>query len=459
MSASNPAVAELLTVRLDDITIPDGNHRQDLGDLESLAESIRRIGLVQPPTVRRNVTGDYQLVAGQRRVTAARMAGLSEIEVVVRDYSDGSSLHAAQATENIARKALSDVEEAVAYQELLDLGITSDDIASIVGTTTKRIGEYVSVLNLPKKVRRELSSGSINFDEALMLTQLADTPERLNAALRNAHNGWNLASAVQHELHEREVQRKIAASQEELEKRGVPIVEQPRETFSRRAKVQRLGNGWGCIPITPAKHAKEPCHAACVDSYGGDIIYLCTDVQRHAGVVPGIEAPEDRKAARAAKRAERQTEKLAVEARRTLLAKRLQSRTDTREATDLLKRVWILEADDGVAAIACDLLGIADVETGYRGHAATLVNRVDRHPEELSRVSLALALARGEQYAVRQYVSLDERLVFAQHLRYLVQLGYAPTEAERARAHTADEPFDGDGAAADASVDDAVAAE
>ena len=271
----------------------------------------------------RNGTGDYQLVAGQRRVTAARMAGLSEIEVVVRDYSDGSTPNAAKPPEHRA-KALSDVEEAVAYQELLDLGITSDDIASIVGTTTKRIGEYVSAFNLPKKVRRELSSGAINFDEALMLTQPGDTPERLNAALRNAHNGWNLASAVQHELHEREVQRKIAASQEELEKRGVPIVEQPRETFSRRTKVQRLGNGWGCIPITPAKHAKEPCHAACIDSYGGDIIYLCTDVQRHAGVVPGIEAPEDRKAARGAKRAERQAEKLAVEARRTVLAKRLQ---------------------------------------------------------------------------------------------------------------------------------------
>jgi len=237
--------------------------------------------------------------------------------------------------------------------------------------------------------------------------------KRLNAALRNTHNGWNLASAVQHELHEREVQRKIAASQEELEKRGVPIVEQPRETFSRRTKVQRLGNGWGCIPITPAKHAKEPCHAACINSYGGDIIYLCTDVQRHAGVVPGIEAPEDRKAALAAKRAERQAEKIAVEARRILLAKRLQGRTDTREAADHVTRVWVLEADAGVAAIACELLGIADVETGYRGHAAALINRVDRHPEELSRVSLALALARGEYYAVRQYVSLDERLVFA----------------------------------------------
>ena len=151
-------------MRLDDITIPEGNHRQDLGDLEGLAESIRRIGLVQPPTVRRDGTGGYQLVAGQRRVSAARIAGLSEIQVVVRDYSDGSTLHAAQATENIARKALSDVEEAVAYQELLDLGITSDDIASIVGTNP--ITMQITPITKPTRVRMKKPPRSHEADAA-----------------------------------------------------------------------------------------------------------------------------------------------------------------------------------------------------------------------------------------------------------------------------------------------------
>ena len=446
MSASHTAVAELRTVQLDDIIIADGNHRQDLGDLEGLAESIRRIGLVQPPTVRRADDGYYILIAGQRRVHAARKAGLSAIDVVVRDYGEDATQQAAQASENIARKALTDVEEATAYQQLLDLGISSDDIAGIVGSSAQRIGAYVSVLGLPKRVRRELSSGAITFDEALLLTQLADTPERLNTALRKGRDGWNLAAAVQHELRERELERRVAASQAELERRGVRIAEQPRETFSRRAKVQRLGNGWGCIPITPAKHAKEECHAACIDSYSGDIIYLCTDVQRHAGVVPGIEAPEDRKAARAAKRAERQAEKQATEARRTLLATRVQGRTDTRDATEHLKRLTVLNADEGVAAIACELLNVIVDKGGYRGHAETLIDRVDARPEELSRVALALALAHGEHLIARPYLSPDQRLGLALHIQYLAGLGYGPSEAELART----QPLD--------TVDDEVAA-
>ena len=71
MSASHVQIAELIEVSLDDINIPPGNHRQDLGDLNGLAKSIRTIGLVQPITVRQRDAGGYELVAGQRRLAAA----------------------------------------------------------------------------------------------------------------------------------------------------------------------------------------------------------------------------------------------------------------------------------------------------------------------------------------------------------------------------------------------------
>ncbi|HUZ70488.1 MAG TPA: ParB N-terminal domain-containing protein [Candidatus Saccharimonadales bacterium] len=71
MSASHVQIAELIEVSLDDINIPPGNHRQDLGDLNGLAESILTIGLVQPITVRQRDAGGYELVAGQRRLAAA----------------------------------------------------------------------------------------------------------------------------------------------------------------------------------------------------------------------------------------------------------------------------------------------------------------------------------------------------------------------------------------------------
>jgi ParB family chromosome partitioning protein len=422
MSVSPHPAAELVEVPLDDITVAPGNHRQDLGDIDSLAESIRRIGIVQPLSVRPRDGGGYELVAGQRRLAAAAVVGLRTVPACVRSYGD-TETRKAMAAENLSRKDLGALEAAAAYQELLDLGVDSDEIAALAGTSTKQVAAHTSLLALPKKVQRELHTGTINTDEALMLTQLSDTPERLTAALRNARAGWSLTAAVQHELHERELARKITASQTELEKRSVAIVERPAETFSRRAKVQRLGNGWGCIPITQAKHAKEPCHAAFIDGYSGDIVYVCTDVHRHAGVVPGIQPPEDVKAARAAKRAERVAAKQAVEARRSVLITHLKSRADTRDASTHVKRICLLETDEAAAGIACELLGITEVEDDYRGHALTLVKLVAEKPVELSRVSLAIALARAEVYAGRQYVLADEGTVVREHLRYLARSG------------------------------------
>ena len=327
MSASHVQIAELIEVSLDDINIPPGNHRQDLGDLNGLAESIRTIGLVQPITVRQRDAGGYELVAGQRRLAAARLAGLSTLPAVVRGYADVES-RKAMAVENLNRKDLEPLEAAAAYQELLDLGIGNEEVAALAGTSAQQVSDHTSLLSLPRKVRRELAGGAIDYPTALLLTQLADTPERLTRALHNARDGWSLTSAVQHELHARELERKTESSRAELEKRGVPIIERPRDSFSPRARVRRLGNGWGCIPLTQAKHAREACHAAYIEEHTGDIVFVCIDVQRHVGVVPGIEAPADAKAERAAKRSERQAQRRALAERRALLTRHLQSIDD-----------------------------------------------------------------------------------------------------------------------------------
>jgi len=211
MSASHVQVAALIEVSLDDINIPPGNHRQDLGDLNGLAESIRSIGLVQPITVRQRDAGGYELVAGQRRVAAARLAGLTTLPAVVRGYADVES-RKAMAVENLNRKDLEPLEAAAAYQELLDLGIGNDEVVALAGTSAQQVSDHTSLLSLPRKVRRELAGGAIDYPTALLLTQLADTPERLTRALHNARDGWSFTSAVQHELHARELERKTESS-------------------------------------------------------------------------------------------------------------------------------------------------------------------------------------------------------------------------------------------------------
>jgi len=349
MSASHVQIAELIEVSLDDINIPPGNHRQDLGDLNGLAESIRTIGLVQPITVRQRDAGGYELVAGQRRLAAARLAGLSSLPAVVRGYADVES-RKAMAVENLNRKDLEPLEAAAAYQELLDLGIRNDEVAALAGTSAQQVSDHTSLLSLPRKVRRELASGAIDYATALLLTQLADTPERLTRALHNARDGWSLTSAVQHELHARELERKTESSRAELERRGVPIIERPRDSFSPRARVRRLGNGWGCIPLTQAKHAREACHAAYIEEHTGDIVFVCIDVQRHVGVVPGIEAPADAKAERTAKRSERQAQRRAIAERRALLKRHLQSIFSKTGSRDRLELAVLALSEIGKAA-------------------------------------------------------------------------------------------------------------
>jgi ParB/RepB/Spo0J family partition protein len=429
MSASHVQIAELIEVSLDDINIPPGNHRQDLGDLNGLAESIRTIGLVQPITVRQRDAGGYELVAGQRRLAAARLAGLTTLPAVVRGYADVES-RKAMAVENLNRKDLEPLEAAAAYQELLDLGIGNEEVAALAGTSTQQVSDHTSLLSLPRKVRRELAGGAIDYATALLLTQLADTPERLTRALHNARNGWSLTSAVQHELHERELERKTESSRAELEKRGVPIIERPRDSFSPRARVRRLGNGWGCIPLTQAKHAREACHAAYIEEHTGDIVFVCIDVQRHVGVVPGIEAPADAKAERAAKRSERQAQRRALAERRALLTRRLQSVDDTAAANHHAQRISVLDVDEAVASVACELLGHTGGSDGYHGHARSLTARVAANPGELAQVALAVAMGRAEVYSGREYISPDQRALVAEHLRYLTGLGYQPTESE-----------------------------
>src|ERR1022692_2193132 len=384
MSASHVQIAELIEVSLDDINIPPGNHRQDLGDLNGLAESIRTIGLVQPITVRQRDAGGYELVAGQRRLAAARLAGLSTLPAVVRGTADVESRRA-MAVENLNRKDLEPLEAAAAYQDLLDLGIGNDEVAALAGTSAQQVSAHTSLLSLPKKVRRELAGGAIDYPTALLLTQLADTPERLTRALHNARDGWSLTSAVQHELHARELERKTESSRAELEKRGVPIIERPRDSFSPRARVRRLGNGWGGIPLTPAKHARGACHAAYIEEHTEDIVFVCIDVQRHVGVVPGIEPPADAKAERAAKRSERQAQRRALAERRALLTRHLQSIDDDAAAANHhAQRITLLDVDEAVASVAYELLGHTGGGGEYHGHARSLTARVAANPEELA---------------------------------------------------------------------------
>jgi len=145
--------------------------------LQELADSIREVGLLQPPIVRRKPSGGYELIMGERRFRASKLAGLREIPVIIRDTSDAELLREAL-IENIHRSELNALEEAAAYGALLqDLGVTQDELAAKVGKSRAAITNTIRLLQLPLPVQKRLISGLISPGHARALLGLKSEPE------------------------------------------------------------------------------------------------------------------------------------------------------------------------------------------------------------------------------------------------------------------------------------------
>ena len=141
--------------------------------LEELAESIRQHGVLQPLLVRPLPGGGYQLVAGERRYRASRIAGLREVPVVIRELSDVETMEIA-IIENLQREDLNPIEEAEGLQALIDrCGFTQDQVAASVGKSRPAIANSLRLLKLPPEVREMTKSGAISAGHARALLPLS----------------------------------------------------------------------------------------------------------------------------------------------------------------------------------------------------------------------------------------------------------------------------------------------
>ena len=143
--------------------------------LTALAESIRELGLLQPVLVRDLGDGSFELIAGERRVRAARRVGLQEVPAVVRQSDDAASL--AQAiVENVQRENLNPLEESAAYQQLIeDFGLTHDEVATRVGKSRATVTNVLRLLQLPPSIQRYVRDGQLRMGHA---RALLGTPDR-----------------------------------------------------------------------------------------------------------------------------------------------------------------------------------------------------------------------------------------------------------------------------------------
>ena len=147
-------------------------------DLAELVHSVREFGVLQPVVVRRNSDGDYELIMGERRTRAAREAGLDAIPAIVRDTADEDLLRDAL-LENLHRSELNPLEEASAYQQLLeDFGITQEELATRIGRSRPQISNTIRLLKLPVPVQQRVAAGVLTAGHARAILSV-DSPEAM----------------------------------------------------------------------------------------------------------------------------------------------------------------------------------------------------------------------------------------------------------------------------------------
>ena len=155
----------------------------DPAELETLAESLNQYGMIQPITVRM-VDGMYQIITGERRWRAARMAGLSEVPVIIITADDKKAAELAL-VENIQRSDLNPIEEAMGFAALIEeYGLTQEEAAKRIGKSRSAVTNSLRLLNLPESVRKMIENGDISTGHAKVLLGMPNAEMIERAALQ-----------------------------------------------------------------------------------------------------------------------------------------------------------------------------------------------------------------------------------------------------------------------------------
>ena len=163
----------------------------DENGLKELAASIKENGVFQPILVRKSISG-YELVAGERRLRASKLAGKETIPVIIVDFNDAQMMEISL-LENIQRKDLTPIEEAVAYRQLMDkLNYTQDQLAKRLGKSRTNIANMLRLLSLPDEVRQMVSEGKLSYGQARTLLAVEDEDKMIALAKRAYKEGLSV---------------------------------------------------------------------------------------------------------------------------------------------------------------------------------------------------------------------------------------------------------------------------
>jgi ParB family chromosome partitioning protein len=243
--------AQLREVAVEDVVPNPKQPRQVFDDeaLEELSHSVREFGLLQPIVVRENPDGGYELIMGERRLRAARAAGLDTVPAIVRDTTDDAMLRDAL-LENIHRVQLNPLEEAAAYQQLLEeFGATHEELATKIGRSRSQVTNTIRLMKLPVKVQTRVAAGVISAGHARALLGLQDADAQDALATRIVAEGMSVrateeavAMAAAEQPATRRRTRKISAPG--VEELGTRLS----DMFETKVKIQ-IGRAKGRIVV------------------------------------------------------------------------------------------------------------------------------------------------------------------------------------------------------------------
>ena len=193
LSASPDAANPVSELPINSIRPNPNQPRKDFDDgaLRDLANSLKQSGLLQPVVVRRLGEG-YQLIVGERRWRAAKLAGLERVPAIVREATDSESLELAL-VENLLREDLNPIEEAEAYQRLLaEFGWTQEELAQRVGRDRSTVANCLRLLKLPEPIQADLRAARLTMGHARALLALTSEAEQLALRERILAHSWSV---------------------------------------------------------------------------------------------------------------------------------------------------------------------------------------------------------------------------------------------------------------------------
>ena len=216
--------------------------------LAELAASIRTLGLIQPITVRRKADGKYQIISGERRYRACRMAGMDMIPAYIRDANDQGMLEMA-IVENIQREDLDPIEEAMSYRRLVEeCDLTQEQLADRVGKKRASVANALRLLKLPAKVQHDLKVGLVSVGHAKVLLGVAD-PATQEALCDAIVRGGLSVRQLEEKVRRLDADAPATRTEQELPDVYYRVLEHIGRYFGDNISLKRGRNGKGTITI------------------------------------------------------------------------------------------------------------------------------------------------------------------------------------------------------------------